>query len=40
MVQMSYVNKWNGKFIILIPEVRLYNADGSEIFFNDIIKEI
>ena len=40
MKQMKHVGKWNGKFIILIPEVKLYNAEGSEIIFNNLQQEI
>jgi hypothetical protein len=35
--QMSHIGKWGGKFIVPIPEVALYNANGIKInneFFN------
>jgi len=28
--QMNYIKAWNGKFIVLIPEVKVYDSDGSE----------
>ena len=31
MKQMKHINKWNGKFIVLIPETKLYTAEGTEI---------
>jgi 2-polyprenyl-3-methyl-5-hydroxy-6-metoxy-1,4-benzoquinol methylase len=30
MDQMSYIGKWDGRFIVPIPEVRAYNASGTE----------
>jgi len=31
MKQLSYIDNWGGKFIVPIPEVRQYDADGKEI---------
>jgi SAM-dependent methyltransferase len=31
MGQMSYVDNWGGRFIIPIPEVKIYDAHGTEI---------
>jgi SAM-dependent methyltransferase len=31
MKQMSYVGKWGGRFIVPIPEVKIYAANSSEI---------
>jgi hypothetical protein len=31
MKQMNYIGSWNGRFIVLIPEVRIYDAGGTEI---------
>ena len=39
MRQMEHIELWNGKFIVLIPELKLYNADGSELAFNYINEE-
>ena len=30
MAQMSYIGEWGGQFIVLIPEVKVYNASGIE----------
>lgn len=29
--QLSYIRNWEGRFIVPIPEVKQYNADGTEI---------
>lgn len=29
--QLSYVGNWDGRFIIPIPEVKVYDANGTEI---------
>jgi len=29
--QLSYIRDWGGRFIVLIPEVKQYDADGTEI---------
>ena len=39
MRQMEHIELWNGKFIVLIPELKLYNADGSELAFNYITED-
>jgi len=31
MKQMSYIYEWDGRFIVLVPEVKVYNASGIEI---------
>lgn len=31
MDQMSYIGKWDGRFIVPIPEVRVYTASGTEV---------
>jgi 2-polyprenyl-3-methyl-5-hydroxy-6-metoxy-1,4-benzoquinol methylase len=31
MTQMSHIGEWGGQFIVPIPEVRIYNASGTEI---------
>jgi SAM-dependent methyltransferase len=31
MNQMSQIGNWGGKFIVFIPEVKLYNSEGTEI---------
>ena len=35
MNQMSYISKWGGRFILLIPETKMYNAEGVEILFEN-----
>ena len=30
MNQMSYISDWNGQFIVSIPQVTFFNADGTE----------
>jgi SAM-dependent methyltransferase len=39
MKQMKQIKQWNGKFIVLIPEPTLFQADQSEISVNNIIME-
>jgi SAM-dependent methyltransferase len=34
MSQLSYIRDWSGRFIVPIPEVRRYRADGTEILEN------
>lgn len=31
MDQMSYIGKWDGRFVVPIPEVRVYTASGTEV---------
>jgi hypothetical protein len=31
MNQMSYIGNWDGRFIVPIPKVTLYDANGTEI---------
>jgi cyclopropane fatty-acyl-phospholipid synthase-like methyltransferase len=40
MKQMSFIDKWNGMFIVSIPRVTLYNADGNENFDENFIQEV
>lgn len=40
MEQMSFVGEWKGTFIVSIPRVTLYNADGNENFDENLIQEI
>jgi SAM-dependent methyltransferase len=35
MNQMSYISEWDGKFIVPIPELKVYTAEGTELH-NDI----
>ena len=37
MQQMKHIGNWDGKFIVLNPQVKLYYADGSEIQIKNII---
>jgi len=39
MKQMKHVSLWKGRFIVLIPEVKLYSADGFELPFNNLDEE-
>jgi hypothetical protein len=36
MKQMKHIGQWNGKFIVLIPEAKLYSSDQSELSFTNI----
>lgn len=40
MKQMKHISEWNGKFVVLIPEVKLYTADGYESILNGKKMEI
>lgn len=31
MNQLSYINEWGGRFVVLVPEVKVYDASGIEI---------
>ena len=35
MKQMQHINKWNGQFIVLNPEVKLFSADAIELPINN-----
>ncbi len=39
MNQISYIGRWGGKFILLIPETKMYNAEG-EVLFENSSKEV
>ena len=39
MKQMKHIGKWKGQFIVLIPEVKLYSADGLEIPLKSLKQE-
>jgi hypothetical protein len=39
MKQMKHIGQWNGKFIVLIPRIRLYNANSTELSIEKIKKE-
>ena len=36
MNQLSYIGDWGGRFIVPIPEVKQYNANGTEILEYDL----
>ncbi|UCH01642.1 MAG: SAM-dependent methyltransferase, partial [Candidatus Bathyarchaeota archaeon] len=40
MNQLSYIGRWGGKFILLIPKTKMYNAEGVEVLFEDSYKEV
>jgi len=35
MNQLSHIREWSGRFILLIPETKMYNAEGVEISFEN-----
>ena len=35
MKQLSYISSWGGRFILLIPETKMYNTEGVEIPFEN-----
>ncbi|MHA2326098.1 MAG: hypothetical protein ACXACB_11895 [Promethearchaeota archaeon] len=40
MKQMKYISQWNGKFIVFIPEINMYNADRSEISIRNMKENV
>jgi SAM-dependent methyltransferase len=40
MKQMQYISQWNGKFIVFIPEINMYNADRSEISIRNMKENV
>ena len=40
MNQISYIGRWGGKFILLIPETKMFNAEGVEISFENSSKVV
>jgi len=39
MKQMEKIDEWNGKFIVLIPELKIYNSDRTEYSIDNIKME-
>ena len=36
---MEKIDEWNGKFIVLIPELKIYNSDRTEYSIDNIKME-